>query len=1195
MLDSAANEQTIGAYRLEDEIAADNAGVVYRARHLPTAQPVAIRILPPDIVAAPDFRERFEREIRAVAALYHPHIAELYEFGIGEGRAFIIGELPSDGFLRDAIRRRTLTLRLSVELARQAAVGLSAAHARGVVHGALKPEACALFAGPGGSYLLKIGDFGIARLIAPAAASPAVYQAPEQRAGGGPDPSTDCYALGAILYEMIVGSPPPLTAIPLLRMVRPDAPADLEALVARCLASTPSDRFNRMSELAEALDALVAAMGERLSVAAADETTVIEQRSVADDATVAAHLFTPAPEDATLIAPVAAEAGEGATVIEARAAEAGEGATVIEAVTAEADEGATVIEAGAAEADEGATVIEAGAAEADEGATVIEAGAAEADEGATVIEAGAAEADEGATVIAPVAAEAEGAPSSAVADATAALIADTTPDEALTVLPAPSVAPPQPSAGGDVAAEAPSVVPPDEAVTILPESVPAISTPLPQVSATQSLIIATPPPGFPALPPPSSMPQVQLLDNAGAPLRVLSLTGDGLAIGRAESNDLPLPDESVSEEHAFIDWDGRQVTITDLGSKNGTFVAGVRLPPQERYPWQGGAPVRIGVYWLRLIPPLAQAASVVAPAVYGVPSPEAVAAPPQAVGALPPRAPAPVTPSFGAPAIPPTAAAPPQAGITQMPAPGTPRSVPLPPQAPLQPPGGTPAGEVGVTQPPLSSNRYAVELEQDVMTLTPGMPAVLRMTLHNYSDSVDHLRVDVQGVPETWIQGPTPEPQLLPNGRAPVALNINVPRTPESRAGPYPVTIYARSRSRPNEAGAAQATWNVQAFIEHRLELKPRRAAGWRKAHYNLTLTNAGNVPMRYTLIGEDDEQALSFNVGEAPVALEPGAAYKHRLTVRGPIRWLGSSQPRSFSVQARTEKRSDTQTSSAQFIQRALIPTWLIPLALLAFLAILYFVTLPPVIRNPRFERSPQIAGQPVRLIYEIDNAQRVELLPLGVPAPAESGRRTFEFLDATAIPPDLSILAISRFGVRAEASVVVAVVTPTPTPAPTATPPPPTAQPTPEVLPAPTAAAAPPAPPPAPPPALPPAATPTPEVSLAELLRLECRSGERIVLTGIGPPRESFLLYFGRRAVSGGSVAPNGVYQIDMLVGPERPGEYPVSVRLRLSDRPLPIRTYQYGADRLVNLSSVAPTAVTTEILCVVQRAEPTPTVAP
>jgi len=1138
MPDPAANEQTIGAYRLEDEIATDSAGVVYRARHLPTAQPVAIRILPPDIVAAPDFRERFEREMRAVAALYHPHVTELYEFGIGEGRAFIIGELPSGGFLRDAIRRRTLPLRLSIELACQAAVGLSAAHARGVVHGALKPEACALFAGPGGSYLLKVGDFGIARLIAPAAASPAVYQAPEQRAGGEPDPSVDCYALGAILYEMIVGSPPPLTGIRPLRMVRPDTPADLEALVARCLASTPSDRFSRMSELAEALDALVAAMGERLSVAAADETTVIERRSAADDATVAAYLFTPAPEDATLIAPVAPGAGEEATVIE-------------EPVAPRAGEEATVIEEPVASA-----------------------------------------AGEETTVIAPEASPTEGAPSSAVADATAALIADTTPDEAPTVLPTPSVAPQQqPSARGNVTVETPSVVPPDEAVTILPEPVPAISKPLPQVSATQSLIIATPPPGFPTLPPPSSMPQVQLLDNAGAPLRLLSLTGDGLAIGRAESNDLPLPDESVSEEHAFIDWDGQQVTITDLGSKNGTFVAGIRLPPQERYSWQGGAPVRIGVYWLRLIPPLVQAASVVAPAVYGVPGPEAVAAPPRAAGAPPPRAPSPVTPGFGAPAIPPTAAASPQAGITQMPAPGTPQSVPLPPQAPLQPPGGTPAGEVGVTQPPLSSNRYAVELEQDVTTLIPGMPAVLRMTLHNYSDSVDHLRVDVQGVPETWIQGPTPEPQLLPNGRAPVALNINVPRTPESRAGPYLVTIYARSRSRPNEAGAAQATWNVQAFTEHRLELKPRRAAGWRKAHYKLTLTNAGNVPMRYTLIGEDDEQALSFNVGEAPVALEPGAAYKHRLTVRGPIRWLGSSQPRSFSVQARTEKRSDTQTSSAQFIQRALIPTWLIPLALLAFLAILYFVTLPPVIRNPRFERSPQIAGQPVRLIYEIDNAQRVELLPLGVPAPAESGRRTFEFLDATAIPPDLSILAISRFGVRAEASVVVAVVTPTPTPAPTATPPPPTAQPTPEVLPAPTAAALPPAPPPAPPPA----ATPTPEVSLAELLRLECRSGERIVITGAGPPRESFLLYFGRRAVSGGSVAPNGVYRIEMLIGPERPGEYPVSVRLRLSDRPLPIRTYQYGADRLVNLSSVAPTAVTTEILCVVQRAEPTPTVAP
>ena len=101
--------------------------------------------------------------------------------------------------------------------------------------------------------------------------------------------------------------------------------------------------------------------------------------------------------------------------------------------------------------------------------------------------------------------------------------------------------------------------------------------------------------------------------------------------------------------------------------------------------------------------------------------------------------------------------------------------------------------------------------------------------------------------------------------------------------------------------------------------------------------------------------------------------------------------------------------------------------------------------------------------------------------------------------------------------------------------------------------------------------------------------------MITGVGPPRESFLLYFGRRAVSGGSIAPNGVYRIEMLIGPERPGEYPVSVRLRLSDRPLPIRTYQYGAERLVNLGSIAPTATPTELMCVVPRIKPTPTVAP
>lgn len=331
-------------------------------------------------------------------------------------------------------------MRLSIELARQAAVGLSVAHARSVVHRALKPEACALFARSGGSYLLKVGNFGIARLIAPAAASPAVYQAPEQRAGGEPDPSVDCYALGSILYEMIVGLPPLLTTILLLRTMRPNVSADLEALVERCLASTLLDRFCHISELAEALDDLVAAMGERLSVAAADETTVIERRSAADDATVAAHLFTPAPEDAMLIALVAPGAGEGATVIE-------------EPVAPAAGEEATVIEEPVAPA-----------------------------------------AGKEATLIVPAASLAEGASASAVANANDALIADTVPDEALAVLPMPSVAlQQQPSAGGDVAAEASSVVPPDEAVTILPEPVPAISTPLPWVSATRSLVIATPP------------------------------------------------------------------------------------------------------------------------------------------------------------------------------------------------------------------------------------------------------------------------------------------------------------------------------------------------------------------------------------------------------------------------------------------------------------------------------------------------------------------------------------------------------------------------------------------------------------------------------------------------------------------------------------------------------------------------------
>lgn len=1181
MADSASNQRTIGAYRIDAQVRVDSGGDVFEARHLPSGQPVSIRLLPAERLAMPGFREQFEREMRAAASLYHHHVIELYEFGVNEGVAFIISELPGGGSLRDVLKQRQLPLRLGIELARQTAVALSAAHARGMAHGALKPECLLLFPETGGGYLLKVGDFGLARLLAPDAVNPAVYRAPELQ-GGDATPAADLYALGAILFEVAAGVPPSAASAPALRQVRPDAPAELEALVARCLAADPGERIGSADELATALEALVGDMAPRLSAAAAADATVIEALPSPEDATQAGPIATPAPHDATLAAAIVTP-GE-ATVIEPvppSAAPASEPAPPSEATVIEpAPTGAVADATAALFADE--EKVEAAAPPP---------GAAPTSEPPQFTDATA--------TLPPV-------PSGDATVIEPAPIAPPPPGDATVIEPAP-VAPPPP--GDAMAIEPPPAAPiasesilSDEAVTILPEPVPAINTPLPAASATQALLVSTPPPGFPVLPPSSTMPQVQVLDSQGAPIQLVSLTGDGLAIGRSASNDLVLTDESVSDEHAFIDWDGRQITVIDQDSKNGTILAGMRLAPQERQLWEGGAPVRIGVYWLRLVPALTQAASVIAPAVLGVAGPAAGAAvtPQRGAPAAPAgRTPGSVTPSFGAPAVAGPTAAVPQGGggITQTPSAGLPRGAAAVAEAPspAPPTAGMPEG-MGVTQPPLGSNRYGIELEQDVMTLTPGMPSVLRMTLHNYSDNVDHLKVEVRGVPETWIQGPAPEPQLLPNGRTPVALNINVPRTPENRAGPYPVMLYARSRSRPNEAGVAQATWNVQSFTEHRLELKPRRVVGWRKGSYNLTLTNAGNVPSRYTLTGEDDEQALDFGLSQEAVALEPGAALKHRLTVRGPARWLGAAQPRSFSIHARTEKRSESQTSSAQFVQRPLIPTWIVPIVLLAALGFFYWASRPPVIRNARFDPSPQIAGQPARLSYEVDNANRVELQPIGVEAPAATGRRSFEFLDATAIPRDLSILAVSRFGVRLEVPVEAAIVTPTPTLAPTATPEPPTPVPPTEVLPAPTAAVEPTVivEPPQPPPVVV-ETTPTPEIVLSDLVEFTCETGARIVITGTGPPRESFLLYFGRRAVSGGSIAANGTYRIEMLVGRERPGDYPVSVRLRLSDRPLPIWTYQYSSDPLVTLATTVTSTTPTQLMCVVEREAPTPTIAP
>lgn len=278
--------QTLGNYRIESRLGSGGMGEVYRAVHIHLNRPAALKVLHANQAVDPTFQARFLREARAAAALSHPNIVEVFDFGEQDGSSYLVMELVPDGSLRSLLRQRATrqgwSLGLGVDLVRQAAEGLGYAHAHGMIHRDIKPDNLLLQRleadGRGASadrFLLKISDFGLARLMEDTGeltqtgvvmGTPA-YMSPEQCQGGALDGRSDLYSLGVVLYEVATGAPPfrvkslseavfkHISAPPTPpREVFPDLPIALEEVIMRCLAKRPEDRFGSGGELADALD-----------------------------------------------------------------------------------------------------------------------------------------------------------------------------------------------------------------------------------------------------------------------------------------------------------------------------------------------------------------------------------------------------------------------------------------------------------------------------------------------------------------------------------------------------------------------------------------------------------------------------------------------------------------------------------------------------------------------------------------------------------------------------------------------------------------------------------------------------------------------------------------------------------------------------------------------------------------------------
>src|SRR3954463_13161737 len=273
---SHAGQVLDGKYRLDALLAEGGMGAVYRATHVMLGKTVAIKLIRSAIVASPEIVRRFQREARAATALNHPNIVSVYDLGqTPDGTLYIAMEYVDGPSLKALIQSgRPIPVARTIAILRQVASALATAHRHNIVHRDLKPQNIMLAAGHDGSEVAKLVDFGIAKTFdestqltnTGSALGTPYYMSPEQIDGRNVDARADIYALGIILYEMLVGEVPfadqstPAVLVKQLRErpVRPSlknaaVPPALEAIALRCLEKDPEQRYQTADEFAAAL------------------------------------------------------------------------------------------------------------------------------------------------------------------------------------------------------------------------------------------------------------------------------------------------------------------------------------------------------------------------------------------------------------------------------------------------------------------------------------------------------------------------------------------------------------------------------------------------------------------------------------------------------------------------------------------------------------------------------------------------------------------------------------------------------------------------------------------------------------------------------------------------------------------------------------------------------------------------------